>query len=106
MSQGEWQRPEGVTKGGWDYIRSKSIAAGYDEFLLGDPLIQMDASVVQRWIGNDGDESNQTIADFGCGTGRTLIPLSEQGHRVVGVDLSQEMLSRFLDKAHLRLQIS
>jgi len=86
MSQGEWQRPEGVTKGSWDYIRSGSIADGYDEFLLG-----------RRWL---GDLKHQRVAEFGCGTGRTLLPLAEAGHEVVGVDLSQQMLQRFDVKAN------
>lgn len=34
------------------------------------------------------------ILDLGCGTGRLLIPLLRDGHRVVGVDLSPSMLSR------------
>lgn len=34
------------------------------------------------------------ILDLGCGTGRLLIPLLRDGHRVLGVDLSPSMLSR------------
>ncbi len=97
MSQGEWQRPEGVTKGAWDYIRSGSIANGYDDFLLGDRLAELDRCVVQQWL---GDLEHQRVAEFGCGTGRTLLPLALAGHRVVGVDLSRQMLQRFADKAN------
>jgi SAM-dependent methyltransferase len=34
-----------------------------------------------------------TILDLACGTGRLLIPLARDGHRVVGVDISPEMLA-------------
>ncbi|MBI4510450.1 MAG: class I SAM-dependent methyltransferase [Deltaproteobacteria bacterium] len=32
------------------------------------------------------------ILELGCGTGRLLVPLARDGHRVVGVDMSHEML--------------
>jgi len=34
------------------------------------------------------------ILELGCGTGRTLLPLADAGHEVVGVDRSPVMLSR------------
>jgi len=34
------------------------------------------------------------VLELGCGTGRVLLPLARAGHRVVGVDSSQEMLDR------------
>ncbi len=34
------------------------------------------------------------ILELGCGTGRLLVPLLRDGHSVVGVDLSTEMLDR------------
>jgi adenosylmethionine-8-amino-7-oxononanoate aminotransferase/SAM-dependent methyltransferase len=33
------------------------------------------------------------VLELGCGTGRVLLPLVEAGHRVVGVDLSADMLA-------------
>jgi SAM-dependent methyltransferase len=33
-----------------------------------------------------------TILDLGCGAGRLAIPLARQGHRIVGLDLSRQML--------------
>lgn len=38
------------------------------------------------------------IADLGCGTGTIAIPLFEQGYKVTGVDLSEEMLARAQEK--------
>ena len=39
-------------------------------------------------------ELGDPILELGCGTGRVLLPLAEGGHRVVGVDLSKQMLDR------------
>ncbi|MHC4549059.1 MAG: class I SAM-dependent methyltransferase [Planctomycetota bacterium] len=38
--------------------------------------------------------SGGPVAEFGCGTGRVLIPVAEAGLEVVGVDASPEMLAR------------
>ena len=40
----------------------------------------------------------KTILELGCGTGRLLVPLLRDGHRVVGVDAMQPMLDRCRDK--------
>jgi SAM-dependent methyltransferase len=39
-----------------------------------------------------------TILDVGCGTGRVAIALLEEGHSVVGVDISQRMLDAFASR--------
>jgi len=39
-------------------------------------------------------ETGGPILELGCGTGRVLLPLAEDGHRVVGLDLSEAMLER------------
>lgn len=38
------------------------------------------------------DLSDKTAIDFGCGVGRTVIPLAEEFGRVIGVDVSKEMI--------------
>jgi len=40
----------------------------------------------------DQFSKKQSIIEFGCGTGRTLIPLLEAGYRVSGLDFSAGML--------------
>src|SRR5262249_47230579 len=39
------------------------------------------------------------LIDLGCGTGRALLPLAQRGFRVLGVDLSEEMLRIVGEKA-------
>lgn len=47
------------------------------------------ASVYQK-----SPHATQPIVELGCGSGRLLVPLCRDKHRVIGVDLSKEMLVR------------
>jgi SAM-dependent methyltransferase len=40
-----------------------------------------------------GDVRGKTVLDLGCGTGANVIPLLERGARVVGIDLSPELIA-------------
>ena len=42
--------------------------------------------------------NNSIIADLGCGTGEISLRLSEVGHDVIAIDLSEEMLNVLYDK--------
>lgn len=92
-----WQIPTGVSPGTWDYVRNQQIAENYDQFLDGDPLTAFDWQIVSHCfapIERKTSELSPAVIEFGCGTGRTLIPLIERGYRAVGVDLSLPMLSQ------------
>jgi SAM-dependent methyltransferase len=39
------------------------------------------------------------ILDIGCGTGRHSVELAKRGYRVTGIDLSEEMLAKAVEKA-------
>jgi ubiquinone/menaquinone biosynthesis C-methylase UbiE len=39
-------------------------------------------------------ETGDPILDVGCGTGRVMLHLAQQGYRVVGIDYSEAMLAR------------
>jgi SAM-dependent methyltransferase len=43
-------------------------------------------------------EGGREILELGCGTGRVLVPLVRDGHRVVGLDRSQNMLRRCAER--------
>jgi len=44
-------------------------------------------------------EAGAAVVDLGCGRGRHAIPLSQQGFRVTGVDLSEKMLRMAQERA-------
>jgi SAM-dependent methyltransferase len=46
----------------------------------------------------EAHRSGGPVAEFGCGTGRILIPTLEAGLEAVGVDVSPEMLARLREK--------
>lgn len=97
-----WQLPAGVSRGTWDYVTDPSIAKLYDGFHDGHPLLQIDQKLIQDRIESmrsTWDSPSPIVVDFGCGTGRNLLPLSEKNCRVLGVDLSQCMLEEFSKKA-------
>jgi SAM-dependent methyltransferase len=40
-----------------------------------------------------GDVRNKTVLDFGCGAGEEVIPLCQRGARVIGIDISPELIA-------------
>jgi SAM-dependent methyltransferase len=90
----DWQLPPGVNRGLWDYLHSESVARDYDSSLAGSSLFAVDQAFVERHCPKSG-----RLLDLGCGTGRLLIPFARRGWRVLGVDLSQEMLRNAAAKA-------
>jgi SAM-dependent methyltransferase len=47
-----------------------------------------------RFYLEEAAESRGPVLELGCGTGRILLPLAREGHAVVGVDGSADMLAR------------
>ncbi len=86
--------PPGVSRAVWDYLHDSTLAARYDESLIGTPLLELDRQFAQRHCPPGG-----RIIDLGCGTGRVAIPLAARGHRVTAVDLSEAMLRVAGEKA-------
>jgi SAM-dependent methyltransferase len=84
----DWQLPQGVNRGLWDYLHSQAVAQNYDDYLAGSSLPAVDEAFVAEHCVTPG-----RLVDLGCGTGRLLVAASKCGHRVLGVDLSLEMLT-------------
>ena len=42
--------------------------------------------------------TNDKILEIGCGTGRITIPIAKDGHKVVGIDISESMLAILKNK--------
>lgn len=83
----DWQLPDGVPRGTWEYAHSQQIAATYDKSLETDGERPFDLKVLERHFTRPG-----TLVDLGCGTGRLLLPFARRGFRCLAVDLSPQML--------------
>lgn len=96
-----WQIPPGLTIGNFDYTKSSSIADNYDQFLAGNELDLIDRQTLRRYLPplEQGPPQQLVVADFGCGNGRSLMPLLNEGYRGLGIDLSVPMLESFAGKA-------
>src|SRR5262245_5334298 len=90
----DWRLPPGVSRGLGDYLHDPGVARGYDAGLAGSALFRADEAFVARHCPPGG-----RLIDLGCGTGRLLVAFAGRGHRVLGVDLSAEMLKVARDKA-------
>jgi SAM-dependent methyltransferase len=86
--------PAGVDRGLWGYLHDGGVARGYDESLAGSSLFSIDLTFVETFCRPPG-----RLLDLGCGTGRLLLHLARKRYDVVGVDLSEEMLSVASQKA-------
>lgn len=75
-------------------------AALMEFFATGEEHIQSVFDVVRRTI-DPGFDPTRAL-DFGCGVGRLVIPLAARCRRVVGVDISESMLSEARRNAHSR----
>lgn len=94
MSPADWQLPPGVTRGLWDYLHDAALARTYDAGLANSPLSALDLRFAEEQFPTPG-----RLIDLGCGTGRLLVSLARRGFRVLGVDLSEEMLRVAGEKA-------
>ena len=45
------------------------------------------------------DKNPVLIADLACGTGNITVPMAKRGYEMIGVDISEEMLSVAREKA-------
>ncbi len=90
----DWQLPPGVNRGLWDYLHSADVARNYDTYLAGSSLPAVDEAFFLEHCPKPG-----RLLDLGCGTGRLLLAAARRGHRVLGVDLSADMLAVAGEKA-------
>jgi SAM-dependent methyltransferase len=88
----DWQLPQGVDRGLWDYLHAGDMVAGYDEAMRASPLAAADLAFCERAFPTPGK-----LLDLGCGTGRLCVHFAGKGYECVGVDLSDEMLARAKD---------
>jgi SAM-dependent methyltransferase len=90
----DWQLPDGVNRGLWDYLHDPGIARGYDAGLASSSLFRVDLAFVDEHCPAAG-----RLLDLGCGTGRLLVHRARRGDEVLGVDLSAAMLAVARERA-------
>jgi SAM-dependent methyltransferase len=93
---GELRRLAAEPPGVWTDVPRRSVEEGYGEWaetydLPGNPILHLEGPFVSALLA----ESPPGVAlDAACGTGRHAAVLVELGHKVIGVDASQAMLSK------------
>ena len=85
----DWQLPPGVDRGLWDYLHADDMVRNYDEQMAASPLAAADVRFCEGAFPTPG-----RLVDLGCGTGRLCVHFARKGFECVGVDLSEEMLSK------------
>ncbi len=85
----DWQLPDGVDRGLWDYLNSTDMVANYDASMAVSSLSAADVAYCVARFTVPG-----RVIDLGCGTGRLAAPLLARGFEYLGVDLSEAMLEQ------------
>lgn len=75
----------------------ESLAVSYDR-LTNDVPYQMILDFAQSLLQERGVQP-RSVLDLACGTGSLSVLLAQSGYRVIGVDMSEEMLTVAYDKA-------
>lgn len=75
----------------WDH--DPSFYDAYEESLA-HPEANEDLRLIRSALRERFGDQELTILDAGCQTGRTLIPLAQDGHRLIGMDRSGFFLRR------------
>lgn len=91
----------------YDDLNKKKIAGCWDEWsaaydwgrFLDRDLINKESATWKGFFSKELGEKRLRILDVGTGTGFLSVPLAEMGHDVVGVDMSDGMISRCRSKA-------
>ena len=72
----------------------------YNDFaLIYDRFQEIDYDEFIEFYNKILGEGTMTIIDLGCGSGEITYRLAGRGHNVIGVDISEEMLTAAQDKA-------
>jgi SAM-dependent methyltransferase len=79
-------------------VFGSQYASAYDR-VYADKDYERECDLIEELFTRYSRDPVRSILDLGCGTGNHALPLARRGYRVVGVDRSDEMLSRARAKA-------
>lgn len=94
MTSPDWKLPVGVSRQLWEYVNDPAVARGYDAYLDGSTLVQIDQQFAETHFLQPGQ-----LVDLGCGTGRLSLAFARREFTVISVDLSEEMLRIVQERA-------
>lgn len=75
------------------------FASVYDKLMHGDINYERLADTIENIL-DEYDMDANLVCDLACGTGNVTLPLARRGYDMIGVDLSESMLSAARDKAY------
>src|SRR6516162_598475 len=93
------------------YDHDHALASAFDgqAAMFERALVQSDPAALERLVEAADLPPDSLVLDAGCGPGLVSEALLKAGHRVVGVDLSAEIIARaeircaqYGDRAHFR----
>ena len=79
-------------------MQYKEFAYIYDRLMKPDINYSHVADFIEN-IFIKYDKNPELIADLACGTGNVTVPLAKRGYEMIGVDISEQMLSVAREKA-------
>jgi len=68
-----------------------TFAQVYDRFMMDMPVNDWVSFIESLWALNS--HKPNLVLDVGCGTGVISLPLAEKGYNIIGIDISQDMLT-------------
>ena len=79
------------------------VYAGQYDGLYSSKNYQSECDLIEKAVNRFATSKPLTLLDVGCGTGGHAIEMIQRGYAVTGVDLSQSMLDRAVEKSRLQL---
>ncbi|MEP7348384.1 MAG: class I SAM-dependent methyltransferase [Sphingorhabdus sp.] len=71
-----------------------TLYADQYDLLYNEKSYDAECDLIEEAFRRFGADTTGTLLDVGCGTGKHSIEMSERGHNVTGIDISEAMLAR------------